>query len=127
MTMQDKPMPDVWARRTMAIISGGLTAIAFLLEVVVSAAHQDLPGESPELAAMPLLVPALFGVAIICGLWFAIPESRNAIRRKRPSLTLLMTIVVVSAVVMRAWLAAAGLSFGVALYLSLRGTYAGRS
>ena len=36
MTMQAKLRPDVWARHTMAIASGGLTAIAFFLEVVVS-------------------------------------------------------------------------------------------
>ena len=70
-----------------------LDAIAFFLEVLVSAAHQARPGEFPEHAAMPWLVLALFGVAIICGLWFAVPESWNAVRRKRPSLTLLMTIV----------------------------------
>ena len=124
--MQDKVTPGAWTRRTMAVASGGLTVIALILEVAVSAAHEDVPGQFPGHVAMPLLVPALFSMAIICGLWFAVPESWNAMRRKRPSLTLFMTIVVMAAVVMRVWLVAAVLAFGVALYLSLRGAYVGR-
>jgi Zn2+/Cd2+-exporting ATPase len=118
-----------WGRTAMSTISGLMLVLGFLTHVLVSGGFSAALGsEGLGLAhEVPLIVRAMYAVAIISGSWFVAPKGWYALRRLRPDMNLLMTIAVIGAVGIGEWFEAATVASLFALSLSLEAWSVGRA
>ncbi|MFZ5984480.1 MAG: heavy metal translocating P-type ATPase [Acidobacteriota bacterium] len=107
-------------RLALTVSSGLLTAAGFFVHLWIGGPAQALGGETGGAnTATPIVVAALYLLGIFAGISLILPKTLRALRRARPDMNLLMTVAVVGAVVLGAWLEAASVSFLFALSLLL--------
>ena len=84
-------------------------------------------GDVGETLPIPLVVRALYVVAIGTGAWYVAPKAWHAVRRLRPDMNLLMTLAVIGAVGIGEWFEAATVALLFALSLTLESWSVGRA
>ena len=116
-------------RTVTTAISGVSLAAGFVLHAVLAGGIGNALGSEGLEAAheVPILVRALYSLAIVAGGWFVAPKALYAIRRLRPDMNLLMTIAVIGAIGIGEWFEAATVSFLFALSLALEAWSVGRA
>ncbi|MBA3481312.1 MAG: cadmium-translocating P-type ATPase, partial [Pirellulales bacterium] len=67
----------------------------------------------------PAAAKALFGAAILAGVWLVLPKAASALRRLQPDMNLLMTVAVIGAVALGEWFEGATVAFLFSLSLLL--------
>lgn len=110
-----------WGRSTLTAVSGLLTIAGYGVHGASTGFLVALGTEHGASAApaIPLAARGLYLAAIMLGGWFVVPKAWHALRRIRPDMNLLMTIAVVGAVAIGAWLEAATVAFLFSLSLAL--------
>jgi Zn2+/Cd2+-exporting ATPase len=112
---------DRRSRLMLTGVSGVLTLAAFGVNAavgggIVAALGSEGAGQAHD---VPTAARILYGIAIVCGVWFVVPKAWFALRRMRPDMNLLMVIAVAGAVLIGEWFEAATVSFLFALSLVL--------
>lgn len=116
-------------RLALTIASGVFTGAAFLIHAAIAGSWAGAIGsEGMGLSeTVPLLVRALYAIAIVAGVYFVLPKALFAVRRLRPDMNLLMVIAVCGAVLIGEWFESATVSFLFALSLTLESWSVGRA
>ncbi|SEW36600.1 Cd2+/Zn2+-exporting ATPase [Aliiroseovarius sediminilitoris] len=109
-------------------LSGGFWAAGFVYHIVETGLGGALGlfsghGES----AMPVLEAALFGFAILFGVWLVAPKAWSSARRLSPDMNLLMVVAVAGAIVLGEYFEAATVAFFFSLSLYLESWSVGRA
>ncbi len=116
--------PAPWWRRPRTVLTG--ISGAFLLAGFVShwstagsfAATMGSEGLGPA-QEVPLLIRALYFIAVLAGGWQVFPKAWLAVRHGRADMNLLMTVAIGGAIGIGEWFEAAAVSFLFALALTL--------
>ena len=87
----------------------------------------DALGQRGEDHTYPWLSIALYGIAIVAGLWFVFPKAFGAIRRIAPDMNFLMASAVIGAVIINEWMEGAMVAFLFSLALLLETWSVGRA
>lgn len=118
-----------WGRTALTGLSGLATLAGFLTHASIAGGLVEAVGsEGAGLAhAVPLAARALYGVAILAGLWTVLPKAWFALRRLRPDMNLLMAVAVVGAIWIGEWFEGATVAFLFALSLALESWSVGRA
>lgn len=115
-------------QKWFTLLSGGFWAAGFIWHIVESGMGGALGlfsghGE----AAMPIQEAALFGFAILFGVWLVAPKSWSSARRLSPDMNLLMVVAVAGAVGLGEYFEAATVAFFFSLSLYLESWSVGRA
>jgi Cd2+/Zn2+-exporting ATPase len=117
-----------WERNRRTVLtatSGGLLLAGVLLHAALAGARAAFMEDSTT--RPPLLVIALYAVAILAGVWTVLPKAWIALKHLRPDMNLLMVVAVTGAVVIGQWLEGATVAFLFALSLALEAWSVGRA
>ncbi|HEB85133.1 MAG TPA: HAD family hydrolase, partial [Bacteroidetes bacterium] len=107
-----------WRRKGRLVLvfaSGGLLLLGFLLHGLFEGFRTALTSEG----ATPLPVALVYLASVVTGGWYIFPKALFAARRLRPDMNLLMTVAVIGAIFLGAWLEASAVTFLFALSLLL--------
>jgi Zn2+/Cd2+-exporting ATPase len=123
---------DYWQRRRRTVLtaaSGVLTALGFLVHTWMAGGFRAALGAEGMDAAhdVPLAVRALYGLGVLAGAWYVLPNAWFAARRLRPDMNLLMTVAIVGAVAIGEWFEAATIAYLFAISLELESWSVGRA
>jgi Cd2+/Zn2+-exporting ATPase len=122
---------ELASRRRTGLVA--LSGTAALLGIAAHVIHSGSvmtalgTGEFDGHSGPPLTSCALYGVAIVAGIWLVLPKAWTAARRLRPDMNLLMVIAVIGAVLIGQWLEAATVAFLFALSELLEAWSIGRA
>lgn len=121
-----------WSRygRTAATAASGLgLLLGFAAHASLAGGIRDAIGsEGMGLAhSVPLAARALYGLAILAGLWSVLPKALFALRHLRPDMNLLMAIAVLGAIGIGEWFEGATVAFLFSLSLTLEAWSIGRA
>lgn len=117
-----------WERNRRTVLtatSGGLLVAGALLHAALAGVRTAFLEDAA--ARPPLLVLALYAVAILAGVWAVLPKAWVALKHLRPDMNLLMVVAVAGAVVIGQWLEGATVAFLFALSLALEAWSVGRA
>lgn len=113
----------------LAILSGGLTALAFGLHVGFSGGlHAALGAEGTgHVHVVPWVSKAAYLGAMLAACWFIAPKAWLAARRLRPDMNLLMGVAILGAIAIGEWFEASTVAFLFAVSNALEGWSLGRA
>jgi Cd2+/Zn2+-exporting ATPase len=94
-----------------------LTAVSGIAILAALTAQRLLASSSTE--ALPTLSKALFGIAMLSGVWLVLLKAWSALRRVQPDMNLLMTVAIIGAVAIDEWFEGATVAFLFSLSLLL--------
>ncbi|WP_436399563.1 heavy metal translocating P-type ATPase [Roseobacter sp. S98] len=115
-------------QKWFTLLSGGFWAAGFgyhIVETGLGGALGLFSGHGE--AAMPVAEVALFGLAILCGVWLVAPKAWSSARRMSPDMNLLMVVAVAGAIALGEYFEAATVAFFFSLSLYLESWSVGRA
>ncbi len=115
-------------QKLFTMLSGGFWAAGFvyhLIETGIAGAIGLFSGHGE--AAMPMVEVALFGGAILFGVWLVAPKAWSSARRFSPDMNLLMVVAVAGAIGLGEFFEAATVAFFFSLSLYLESWSVGRA
>lgn len=115
-------------QKPFTMLSGGFWAAGFvyhLIETGIAGAIGLFSGHGE--AAMPMVEVALFGGAILFGIWLVAPKAWSSARRFSPDMNLLMVVAVAGAIGLGEFFEAATVAFFFSLSLYLESWSVGRA
>lgn len=115
-------------QKLFTMLSGGFWAAGFvyhLIETGIAGAIGLFSGHGE--AAMPMVEVALFGGAILSGVWLVAPKAWSSARRFSPDMNLLMVVAVAGAIGLGEFFEAATVAFFFSLSLYLESWSVGRA
>lgn len=126
---QGQPFWGRWGRTILTAGSGLLTLAGFLTHLALAGSIRAALGSEAAGAAhhVPAAARALYGLAILAGVWNVLPKALFAARRLRPDMNLLMVVAVAGAVAIGEWFEGATVAFLFALSLALEAWSVGRA
>ena len=115
-------------QKWFTLLSGGFWAAGFgyhIVETGLGGALGLFSGHGE--AAMPVAEAALFGFAILFGVWLVAPKAWSSARRLSPDMNLLMVVAVAGAIAIGEYFEAATVAFFFSLSLYLESWSVGRA
>ena len=115
-------------QKWFTLLSGGFWATGFgyhIVETGLGGALGLFSGHGE--AAMPVAEVALFGLAILFGVWLVAPKAWSSARRMSPDMNLLMVVAVAGAIALGEYFEAATVAFFFSLSLYLESWSVGRA
>jgi Cd2+/Zn2+-exporting ATPase len=112
------------ARILLTALSGASIVAALVVQKFTAGSAVRLDGSETATLAV---AKALFGTAVMAGVWLVLPKAMGAIRRWQPDMNLLMTIAVAGAIGIGEWFEAATVAFLFSLSLLLESWSVGRA
>ena len=115
-------------QKWFTLLSGGFWAAGFgyhIVETGLGGALGLFSGHGE--AAMPVAEVALFGFAILFGVWLVAPKAWSSARRLSPDMNLLMVVAVAGAIALGEYFEAATVAFFFSLSLYLESWSVGRA
>jgi len=115
-------------QKWFTLLSGGFWAAGFgyhIVETGLGGALGLFSGHGE--AAMPVAEVALFGLAILFGVWLVAPKAWSSARRMSPDMNLLMVVAVAGAIALGEYFEAATVAFFFSLSLYLESWSVGRA
>ena len=102
-----------WGRTLLTAVSGLFTVAGFVTHAAMTGSIQDAIGSegTGPIRNIPLALQVLYGLGILAGTWFVLPQAWLSLRRLQPDMNLLMTFAVAGAAGLGDWFEASTVTF----------------